>query len=188
MKLKPIKGFPGYKISSKGSVFNGDRKLTVQTDDRGYKSITLYKDGESTFKYIHQLVGSAFLGSKDEDWINHLDGDKSNCSVDNLEISDVADNTSHAFGTGLAKKPKGEANGRSKLSAADVKKIKKSDKTNVELGKQYDIDPSQISRIKNGRRWGKHDNRHVSNKYSLDAQEAKPTRKLYRYVVHTKGQ
>ena len=39
--IKPIPGFPGYKISDAGNVYHHDRKLLPYTDSSGYLQVQL---------------------------------------------------------------------------------------------------------------------------------------------------
>ena len=160
MRLKKISGYPGYRVSNTGRVFSdkhGDRKELSPTADRGdYVYVTLFKNQQSKKKYLHILVANAFL--KDDKplgkpEVNHKNGNKSNNRVGNLEWKSGSSNTQHAFDTGLATKPKGELNGKSKLTRKQVNKIKKSKSTLHKLADLYDMSAAGISYIKNGKRW-----------------------------------
>lgn len=55
----------------------------------GYKTLGLYKDGKRTTEYVHKLVYASFNhltheGISEID-IDHIDGNKLNCHLDNLE-------------------------------------------------------------------------------------------------------
>jgi len=69
----------------------------------GYHCVTLCKSGERKMWLVHRLVAKAFLGAEDNDGmqVNHIDGNKSNNSVNNLELVTAKENTRHAFLTGL---------------------------------------------------------------------------------------
>ena len=129
-------------------------KIKPATNDDGYKTVVLYKDGNPHFKYVHNLVANAWNGdSKGKPIVNHKDGDKTNDSADNLEYATGAQNTQHAYDRGLAKPPKGEINGKSVLTKKQVAKIKKSKETGVKLADMYDTTPENISMIRNNKRW-----------------------------------
>lgn len=159
MKARPIPGFEKeYVITRDGRVFrrlkDGFKELSPATNDDGYKTTVLYKGGQPTFKYIHQLVADTYHENPDDKPIvNHKDGDKTNDDIDNLEFADESENTQHAYRKGLAKGPKGEVNGKSKLTAAQVKAIKNSDQTGEELALKYGVSPAAISLIRSGKRW-----------------------------------
>jgi len=90
-----------YQVSSKGNVRSLDRTLInsvgVESSVKGkeiYKSLVgagyyqvkLYKDGRKINKYVHQLVASAFISNpKNYSEINHIDYNKENNCVENLE-------------------------------------------------------------------------------------------------------
>lgn len=83
-----IVGYDNYLISSCGTVKNikTSRILKQQDNGKGYKLVDLCKDGKATKKYIHRLVALAFIcnpnGYKE---VNHIDENKSNNHVSNLE-------------------------------------------------------------------------------------------------------
>ena len=96
---RTIVGYEGqYEVSSYGRVRSLDRfyyrlhkgKVLSPTKDRyGYLTVTLNCNGKSKTIKIHRLVAQAFLPNPDNlPQINHLDEDKTNNRVDNLEWCD----------------------------------------------------------------------------------------------------
>lgn len=72
----------------------------------GYLYATLCKNNISSKKTVHQLVAAAFItGFEYGMIINHLDGDKQNNTLSNLEICTYQDNNLHAHKNGLTIKP-----------------------------------------------------------------------------------
>lgn len=69
----------------------------------GYYELSLKKDGvEKRFK-VHRLVACAFIDNPDNKTeVNHIDGDKSNNHVSNLEWVTGKENKEHAWKTGLS--------------------------------------------------------------------------------------
>lgn len=69
----------------------------------GYKSVSLVKDKEPRMWLVHRLVAKAFLGAEDGDGlqVNHIDGDKTNNCVRNLELVTAKENIEHAILLGL---------------------------------------------------------------------------------------
>ena len=63
----------------------------------GYHSIILSKGpGKQHRRYIHRLVAETFIGTIPQGSIvNHIDGDKLNNHLENLEIVDGKENGSH---------------------------------------------------------------------------------------------
>lgn len=95
---KDVVGYEGiYKVSNKGNVFSVERKdsrgqrcggrtLKPAYTQDGYLRVTLNKKGIKRNKYIHRLVAEAFI-LKPNNYleVNHLDEDKTNNDVENLE-------------------------------------------------------------------------------------------------------
>lgn len=95
--IKEIKDFPGYYVSDKGKVYSakwGDLKpLSPGDTGKGYQMVQLCKDAKTHNKYVHRLVAEAFIpNTKNLPQVNHLDENKHNNSVENLEWSSPEDN------------------------------------------------------------------------------------------------
>jgi hypothetical protein len=95
---KDIKGYEGmYQVSNYGNVRSLDRYdsigrfktgtiLSEGDNGNGYKNVQLYKDGQGRMYYVHRLVAEAFIPNPDNlPQVNHMDEDKSNNCVTNLE-------------------------------------------------------------------------------------------------------
>lgn len=119
---KDIESYEGfYKISSRGNVFSVRRnKILKPYVVHGYYAIELNKNG-ITHKYlVHRLVAMAFLENKlQKTEVNHIDGNKSNNNLNNLEWCTSQENSLHAINNGLQKLD-GENNGNNKLKNKDV--------------------------------------------------------------------
>lgn len=78
--------------------------MKTHTPKNRYTSVVLTKNGvEKTFT-IHRLVAEAFIPNlENKEQVNHIDGNKSNNCVDNLEFCTPSENNKHAFDTGLNK-------------------------------------------------------------------------------------
>lgn len=96
---KQIKEYTGYTFNDKGQVFSfrkGQKKEILGAKDKdGYLKITLV-DKNGKFKYFrkHRLIIWAFKGKKDLQ-VNHIDGDKTNNCLSNLEYVTQRENQSH---------------------------------------------------------------------------------------------
>ena len=114
IEWKPIKGYEGlYEVSNDGRVrrnrfINGSHnfekiKECKQTlNSWGYMTVNLCKNGKSNTKRVHRLVAIAFLGESDLQ-IDHIDGNKQNNRLDNLEYVTPKENTNRAWNKGIAK-------------------------------------------------------------------------------------
>ena len=68
----------------------------------GYLEIWLTIDGKQIRKLVHRLVAKEFIPNPlDKPEVNHIDGNKQNNRVDNLEWVTGSENKRHAFLTGL---------------------------------------------------------------------------------------
>lgn len=101
----------------------------MKTRDRKgteYQIINLSKlDGKKRTFRVHRLVMMAFnpVENMDELEVNHLDGNKKNNKLENLEWCTASENQKHAFKTGLQKARKGESSNFAKLTEEDVKQV-----------------------------------------------------------------
>ena len=82
---RTIKDFPNYQVSSLGRVKRNDKLLSLREDKYGYLRVNLYNMKHHT-KLIHRLVAEAFIPNpENKPTVNHIDEDKTNNRVDNLE-------------------------------------------------------------------------------------------------------
>ena len=118
----PIPGCDGYLASSCGeiiSLISGRSKpgsalyyepiVLKSRGSKGYLRIDIYQDGKVRSHRVHRLVASAFFDAPDvyfdgsyneveRSQVNHIDGDKTNNAVSNLEWCSRSENMSHYHG------------------------------------------------------------------------------------------
>lgn len=85
---KDIKGYEGeYMVSNRGNVYSCKRNIVLKPAiAKGYLRVGLYQDGVRKYFLVHRLVAEAFIPNpKNLPVINHLDEDKTNNDVSNLE-------------------------------------------------------------------------------------------------------
>ena len=107
MREVNIDGLRHYMVSSTGDVFapHLSRNLKQSDNGLGYKFVKLrYNHGVRGNLYVHRLVAISFLESFGLNEVNHIDGDKANNCVDNLEWCTRVSNMRHASNMGLLKK------------------------------------------------------------------------------------
>lgn len=103
---KPIKGYEGlYEVSNKGNV-KTLRKNKIMSQavgvNNGYCYVGLYKNGKGKNVLVHRIVAIAFIDNPmGKKTVNHIDGNKRNNTVENLEWATHSENHKHAFMTGL---------------------------------------------------------------------------------------
>lgn len=102
--LGNVKTLGRVTIDSLGRIRKWEGRLMKQTNNGGYRQVNLTGyDGKAQRRLVHILVAEAFLERKQgDDCVNHIDGNKSNNKVTNLEWCSYADNNKHARETGLA--------------------------------------------------------------------------------------
>lgn len=95
-----------YMISDHGRIlsFKGKSKLIISSTitSKGYEYVAIRQKGIYVGYSVHRLVATAFIPNpKRLPQVNHLDGNKLNNHVSNLEWCDAYDNIMHAIRTGL---------------------------------------------------------------------------------------
>ena len=96
---KLIQGFdPVYYVDEDGNIYRNDKKLSPVDNGLGYKQIKLRLNGVRYNRYIHRLVWTTFNGEIPDGYeINHINHDKSDNSLKNLELVTHSDNLHKAF-------------------------------------------------------------------------------------------
>ena len=115
-----------YGISSIGRVYNSatDTMLKPFPNNNGYLMVDIFHNTVKERVAIHRLVARYFIPNPEaKDFVNHIDGNKQNNKVDNLEWVTPSENSQHAVATGLS--PVGSEKTLAKLTEADVIDIQK---------------------------------------------------------------
>ena len=93
--------YPGSKYGMHNGVFRHEKILKHKT--KRYAGVTLSNGKNKIYPNIHRLVALAFIpNTENKPCVNHIDGNKQNNCVLNLEWINWADNVIHAYKTGLA--------------------------------------------------------------------------------------
>ena len=98
--MKQLKDNPNYLVTVDGKVFSlhSMRFLTLHKNDNGYLRVKI--DGKLC--YMHRLVSKTYLPNpENKATVNHMDGDKYNNMLCNLEWATSSENMKHACDTGL---------------------------------------------------------------------------------------
>lgn len=114
---KEIKDYPNYQISNLGRVkalkfysnlhkqyYDRELILKEKTNRFGYKFVDLSNKFGRKNKMIHRLVAETFIDNKNNyKEVNHIDGNKNNNKVENLEWCNRQYNVLHSYKLGLKK-------------------------------------------------------------------------------------
>lgn len=157
---KEVKDYEGYyEVSSNGIVRNvkTGRRLKPDLHKEGYDRVTLTKEGVSKHLFNHRLVAIAFLlNEENHPVVNHIDGNRQNNNVENLEWCSHKHNSQHAIKLGLRVAKTGEDCSYAKLSndiASEIIEDIKSGKKYAEISEEREVSQATISMIKTGKRW-----------------------------------
>ena len=107
---RTINDSPDYEVSDTGRVRSSKGKaaryLKLTTDKYGYLHVVLSQNDKGKTYTIHRLVLAAFIGQRPKGMeANHIDGDKCNNKLDNLEWITSSGNMIHAYRNGLKTPP-----------------------------------------------------------------------------------
>lgn len=99
---KDIEGFPKYRVSNVGRVKNMETGYILRPNPKQrYMYVDLYCNGVAYPRHIHRLVAETFLGLEKDKIVNHINGNKHDNRVENLEWCTSKENTQHAIEHGL---------------------------------------------------------------------------------------
>ena len=163
---KDIKGFEGcYQISSLGRIKSLERQDSKgrlrkerilsqnKKDDKGYHTANLYKDGKNQYKRVHILVAEAFIPNpNNKPEVNHIDGNKSNNSVSNLEWNTTKENCEHRQRMGLGDTKSANNARKIKVESYDLKtgKTIKQYECAADAAREFGVKNDAISSVVRG--------------------------------------
>lgn len=149
-----------YFITEDGKVWSDKTNKFLKTykRDNGYLSVSL---GRGVVKLVHRLVAETYLPNPSGlPEVDHLDANKSNNHVNNLEWVTHEENMERANMNGLLGKnqdPKGSRNGMSRLDEMIVAYIRQQYATGKynqkRLAKVFGVNQQSISNIVNNKSW-----------------------------------
>lgn len=159
MKWQKLKKFSRYEVSTSGQIRNKYRVFSPALSKKGYPRTALIdNDGNVKSVLIHRMIAETFLPNPFKlPEVNHIDGNKENNSIDNLEWCTSRHNQLHAYRIGLKDQYKGEEHGRAMLTQKQVNEIRfmyaSGTHTQVSLAKKFRVSKSTINYIVNNKTW-----------------------------------
>lgn len=156
-----IPNHKGFKATLDGQIIGKRGKLMVGHVDRcGYREVLFSENGKTNQYRVHRLIAETFIPNPmNLPCVNHKDGNKLNNSVDNLEWCTHAENTLHAYRTGLEQKVCGEQHHAHKLTEDAVRYIRKvyikrdRDFGATALANLFKVDRTTIQDVIKGKTW-----------------------------------
>lgn len=100
---RKIEGFENFYVSNLGRVRNvKSNKILKENIKNGYAYVGLTEGTKQKSCRVHRLVANAFIDNpENKKYVNHIDGNKLNNRVDNLEWITASDNVKHALNNNL---------------------------------------------------------------------------------------
>lgn len=166
-----VKGYESfYQVSDMGNVRSKDRTvacsrfgtrsligrpLKATVDFAGYCKVTLKDQGRNKVWKIHRLVAEHFINKVEgKEIINHIDNNRTNNRVENLEWCTHKENTAHMHSQGRNYSATGEANPACKLTDTQIDKIHnlKGKLSQPKIAAMFGVSRQHIGRIHNGTR------------------------------------
>lgn len=167
MTKRLIENSKNYFVNTKGEVFNSKHlRLRTRIRPDGYEQIGIWMEDTNKRKWfpVHRLVAVAFIPNPDnKPFVNHIDGNKSNNNVSNLEWVTPKENMFHSVN--VLRKGLGEGNGNSVITeeiAETICKLLEKGFTNWEISSTVNVTLGIISNIRNGTTW-----KEISSKYKI---------------------
>jgi hypothetical protein len=159
VKFLDVSGYEGiYKINDVGNIYSvRTKKILKPRKSSGYLIVCLSVNNKKNQQLVHRLVAQTFIDNPDnKKTVNHIDGNKMNNSVSNLEWSTQSENSKHAFKNGLNKgyDKTGHKNPNVRLTKEIIENVQllisKGIKTKV-IASLNNISRSTVQRIKYGK-------------------------------------
>lgn len=148
---KDIEEYEGlYQVSNLGrvkSLYTNDILKGCKTSN-GYLKVNLYKNSVKSTKTIHRLVAESFISNpENKSQVNHINENKTNNMVSNLEWSTSKENNNH----GTRNKRAGKAISKSKSIPIIATNLKTGDSTEFygtkECARQLGLHRSNITSV-----------------------------------------
>ena len=148
------------EVSEDGEIKSHGKMIKGEITRNGYIRIHVSNCGHSERYLVHRIVAEVFLPNPQRfPVVNHIDGNKQNNRVSNLEWCSYSKNLIHAYKNKL-RSCDGEKNHRAKLTEIEVKEIRSTyikgkhcENNAYQLAKRYDVSPKTILNIVKHESW-----------------------------------
>lgn len=144
-------------ITTNGHIYNNKTNNRVGTSikNRRYYSYSMLEDGKGSRLHnilIHRLIWLFFYGDIPNNMeINHIDGNKTNNSLVNLEVVTRSENIQHSFDMNLRRGRSGTDNPNAKLTETAITEIRALLLTDIPLSviaQQHGVSATTIANVR----------------------------------------
>lgn len=132
--------------------------MKQQIDIDGYFTVVLHLNGVGYFRRVNRLVAQAFIENPDnKPEVNHIDGNKQNNTVENLEWVTTQENITHAWKNELACAKSGEDHPNSKYTEKDIRDVctylVQNQYTMKEISEKTNVSYTVVKQVRNHILW-----------------------------------
>ena len=162
LEIKDVPGFYNlFMVSEKGDLLSKrtNKILSQTTNKNGYLQHATKVGGREGVNVViktHRAVANTFIPNpENKPAVNHINGIKKDNSKNNLEWVTFAENTQHAFDTGLVSIKTGVMNKNSAFDSDDIDKINEMSKeySQREIAKAFNVRHGTVGRVLRGERY-----------------------------------
>ena len=169
-----------YFITKDGDVYKENKKLNCNNHD-GYRRVSItYENGSAQRHYVHRLVAEAFVPNpENKPFVNHIDGNKSNNSSNNLEWVTNQENIIHAKESNLLCVGEDKSDLYTDNQIHKVCKLLEQGMRVKDVAKATDVSSKTVSMIKTGKQWT-----HISKDYKISRLRGVLSEETIRWVCY----
>jgi len=138
--MKQINHHPNYSVTKDGNVFSHNiNAFLCPFNCNGYLRVNLSKNNKFKKYLIHRLVAEAFIeNNQNKPFVNHINGNKSDNRLENLEWCNNSENMLHAYKIGLYDMTENKAGEIGKKTIKFAQKANEKIVLNTQTGIFYD--------------------------------------------------
>jgi DNA-binding NarL/FixJ family response regulator len=154
IEFRVILSYPGYEVSRCGVVRHKKRRrILKQWPVFGYLNVTVAQNRKQCKRRVHRLVAEVFLPNpENKPFINHIDGNKLNNALSNLEWCTNQENLTHALAAGIMNKA--EQHRKAKDSVIEIRCLLASGLTQREVSDRLGVKQKTVGKIHRGESHG----------------------------------
>lgn len=161
--MQYIENSKGYFVTREGKTYRYGKECFSETFYGYFACRVYFKDGTSKLQGVHRWVAQAFIPNpENKPFVNHINGDKKDNRVENLEWVTNQENVDHAVRTGLTTKGEVRWNAISEQDAIKVCELLADGIRLCDISRETGVSYSVVKHIYNKHSWT-----HISDNYSF---------------------